>query len=63
MEEELERLSRHDSLTGLLNRRSFDEGLERQLAYTRRYGNGGALLLVDLDRFKQINDEYGHRGR
>lgn len=60
MEEELERLSRHDSLTGLLNRRSFDEGLERQLAYTRRYGNGGALLLVDLDRFKQINDEYGH---
>jgi diguanylate cyclase (GGDEF)-like protein/PAS domain S-box-containing protein len=60
MEEELERLSRHDSLTGLLNRRSFDEALERQLAYTRRYGKGGALLLVDLDRFKQINDEYGH---
>jgi diguanylate cyclase len=60
MEEELERLSRHDSLTGLLNRRSFDEALERQLAYTRRYGSGGALLVVDLDRFKQINDRYGH---
>jgi diguanylate cyclase (GGDEF)-like protein/PAS domain S-box-containing protein len=60
MEEELERLSRQDSLTGLLNRRSFDQALERQLAYTRRYGSGGALLIVDLDRFKQINDEFGH---
>jgi diguanylate cyclase (GGDEF)-like protein/PAS domain S-box-containing protein len=60
MEEELERLSRQDSLTGLLNRRSFDEALESQLAYTRRYGSGGALLIVDLDRFKQINDEFGH---
>jgi len=60
MEEELERLSRQDSLTGVLNRRSFDEALERQLAYTRRYGSGGALLIVDLDRFKQINDEFGH---
>jgi diguanylate cyclase (GGDEF)-like protein/PAS domain S-box-containing protein len=60
MEEELERLSRHDSLTGLLNRRSFDEALEAQLAYTRRYGSGGALMLIDLDRFKQVNDELGH---
>ena len=60
LEEELERLSRHDSLTGLLNRRSFDEALEAQLAYTRRYGSGGALLVIDLDRFKQINDEFGH---
>jgi diguanylate cyclase (GGDEF)-like protein/PAS domain S-box-containing protein len=60
MEEELERLSRQDSLTGLLNRRSFDEALERQLVYTRRYGNGGALLIADLDRFKQINDAFGH---
>ncbi len=60
LEAELERLSRHDPLTGVLNRRSFDEALESQLAYTRRYGHGGALLIVDLDRFKQINDEYGH---
>jgi diguanylate cyclase (GGDEF)-like protein/PAS domain S-box-containing protein len=60
LEEELERLSRHDSLTGLLNRRSFDEALESQLAYTQRYGTGGALLILDLDRFKQINDELGH---
>jgi len=60
LEEELERLSRHDSLTGLFNRRSFDEALETQLAYTRRYGSGGALLIVDLDHFKQINDVLGH---
>ena len=60
LEEELERLSQHDSLTGLFNRRRFDEELSRQLAYTRRYGSGGALLMLDLDRFKQINDELGH---
>jgi diguanylate cyclase (GGDEF)-like protein/PAS domain S-box-containing protein len=60
LELELERLSQHDSLTGLFNRRRFEEELQRQLAYTRRYGSGGALLVVDLDRFKQINDRYGH---
>jgi diguanylate cyclase (GGDEF)-like protein len=60
LEEELERLSQHDSLTGLFNRRRFEEELRRQLAYTRRYGNGGALLVIDLDRFKQINDQLGH---
>lgn len=60
LEQELERLSQHDPLTGLFNRRRFEEELGRQLAYTRRYGNGGALLLMDLDRFKQINDELGH---
>ncbi len=60
LEMELERLSRHDSLTGMLNRRSFDEALESQLAYTRRYGNGGAVLAIDLDRLKSINDDFGH---
>ena len=60
LELELEQLSRRDPLTGVLNRRSFDEALESQLAYTRRYGRGGALLVVDLDRFKQINDQHGH---
>jgi diguanylate cyclase (GGDEF)-like protein/PAS domain S-box-containing protein len=60
LEQELERLSQHDPLTGLFNRRRFEEDLRRQLAYTRRYGKGGALLMVDLDRFKQINDELGH---
>jgi len=60
LEQELERLSQRDPLTGLFNRRRFEEELRRQLAYTRRYGKGGALLMIDLDRFKQINDELGH---
>jgi diguanylate cyclase len=60
LEQELERLSQRDPLTGLFNRRRFEEELRRQLAYTRRYGSGGALLVIDLDRFKQINDELGH---
>jgi diguanylate cyclase len=60
LELELESLSQHDPLTGLFNRRRFEEELRRQLAYTRRYGKGGALLMLDLDRFKQINDELGH---
>jgi diguanylate cyclase (GGDEF)-like protein/PAS domain S-box-containing protein len=60
LEQELERLSQHDPLTGLFNRRRFEEELRRQLAHTRRYGRGGALLMLDLDRFKQINDDLGH---
>jgi diguanylate cyclase (GGDEF)-like protein/PAS domain S-box-containing protein len=60
LERKLERASQHDPLTGLFNRRRFEEELRRQLAYTRRYGSGGALLAIDVDRFKQINDTYGH---
>jgi diguanylate cyclase (GGDEF)-like protein/PAS domain S-box-containing protein len=60
LEDELERLSQHDALTGLFNRHRFEEELRRQLAYTNRYGGGGALLLIDVDRFTQINDSLGH---
>jgi diguanylate cyclase (GGDEF)-like protein/PAS domain S-box-containing protein len=60
LEQELELRSRSDPLTGMLNRRSFDEALRAQLAHARRYKRSGALLVVDLDRFKQINDEFGH---
>lgn len=49
-----------DPLTGLLNRRAFEDALVRHLALARRYGADGALLLLDLDAFKQVNDEYGH---
>ena len=52
-------LSRSDPLTGVFNRRRFDEVLESQLTYARRYGQGGALLIADLDRFKQVNEEFG----
>jgi diguanylate cyclase (GGDEF)-like protein/PAS domain S-box-containing protein len=60
-EERLKHIADHDALTGLFNRRRFEEELERHLAEGRRYGMSGALLLLDLDGFKQVNDDYGHR--
>lgn len=57
---ELESLSVTDELTGLLNRRGFDMHLGRTLAQRRRGERGGIVLMIDLDRFKQINDTYGH---
>ena len=59
-EERLLHLATHDPLTGLHNRREFTEILERQLARIRRYGGTGALLWMDLDGFKEINDGLGH---
>ena len=60
-ESQLKYLADHDVLTGLFNRRRFEEELARQVAYTQRYG-GGAALLLDLDNFKYINDALGHQG-
>jgi len=57
---ELEFLARHDSLTGLMNRRAFGERLDGALARCRRYGRRVALLAIDLDGFKPVNDAYGH---
>jgi diguanylate cyclase (GGDEF)-like protein len=54
------RLSETDALTGLLNRRGFDAHLARSMAAARIAKRGGALLYVDLDNFKQINDRHGH---
>lgn len=50
----------HDDLTELWNRRRMDEELERVVAHARRYGSDAALLLIDLDGFKAINDRLGH---
>jgi diguanylate cyclase (GGDEF)-like protein len=52
--------SRTDTLTGLANRRSFDEELGRRLDQWRRHKVPVSLLMIDIDRFKQINDRYGH---
>lgn len=57
---QLERLSREDSLTGLANRRSWDETLAREFDRARRYQSRLAVLLCDLDRLKEINDRFGH---
>jgi diguanylate cyclase (GGDEF)-like protein/PAS domain S-box-containing protein len=60
-EARLRHMADHDSLTGLFNRRRFEEELERHIALGRRYGMSGALLLLDLDDFKRVNDGHGHR--
>jgi diguanylate cyclase (GGDEF)-like protein/PAS domain S-box-containing protein len=53
-------LAQRDPLTGLWNRRRFEEDLARQVARCRRYGETAALVVLDLDRFKQVNDTLGH---
>lgn len=57
---ELEDLSRRDALTGLANRRSFDQLLESKVEDLGRFGWPFGLLMVDIDHFKRFNDEHGH---
>lgn len=52
--------AQHDPLTGLPNRRMFEERLEESIAASRRAGDHGALCFIDLDRFKIVNDTCGH---
>jgi diguanylate cyclase (GGDEF)-like protein len=57
---EIEMLARRDPLTGLPNRRAFDERLGAEAARSRRYGHPFGLIILDLDHFKSVNDHYGH---
>lgn len=56
------RNARTDPLTGLANRRGFDERYAQVIQETDRYGGTAALILVDIDHFKRVNDTYGHDG-
>jgi diguanylate cyclase (GGDEF)-like protein/PAS domain S-box-containing protein len=58
--EELQVLARRDPLTGIANRRAFLAQLETQLEAARRSGGELCCLMVDIDHFKRVNDEYGH---
>jgi diguanylate cyclase (GGDEF)-like protein len=49
-----------DPLTDVLNRRGFERELRRSLAYVKRYGTSAALIYIDLDGFKPVNDRHGH---
>jgi len=60
-EDRIRFLARHDPLTGLLNLRAFQEELEHAIARSGRTGSVLALLFIDLDQFKTVNDRYGHR--
>jgi diguanylate cyclase (GGDEF)-like protein len=50
-----------DELTGLSNRRAFDDALSSEIERSRRYGASVGLVLIDLDNFKSVNDTYGHQ--
>src|SRR5262245_44829252 len=56
----LEASAEIDPLTGILNRRGFERQLKGALARAKRYGDTGALLYVDLDNLKPVNDGHGH---
>ena len=57
---ELETRAESDPLTGVMNRRGFERELKRAGAYVRRYGGNAALVYLDLDGFKPVNDRHGH---
>ncbi|HEY6095773.1 MAG TPA: EAL domain-containing protein [Gallionellaceae bacterium] len=59
-DEALRRMANHDGLTGLINRKYFVERLEQEVSRIARGESSAALFFIDLDRFKYINDTYGH---
>ncbi|MGB2710106.1 MAG: sensor domain-containing diguanylate cyclase [Conexibacter sp.] len=60
VEAQLQHLADHDPLTGLANRRRFEQELARHVAHARRYGAEGAVVVLDVDDFKTVNDTLGH---
>jgi diguanylate cyclase (GGDEF)-like protein len=59
-EAQIRHQAHHDALTGLANRASFSERLTEALSHARRHSRSGALMFIDLDRFKNVNDNLGH---
>jgi diguanylate cyclase (GGDEF)-like protein len=60
-EAELRFLAEHDTLTGLLNRRRFRAELDQYVSFTARYGGRGAVMVIDIDGLKEVNDRLGHQ--
>lgn len=58
---DLHRMAQTDGMTGLLNRRAFEEILTRELERSNQIGKSVAVVQVDIDRFKQVNDRWGHQ--
>jgi diguanylate cyclase (GGDEF)-like protein len=57
---ELDRLAHHDALVPLPNRRGFERQLSAMIDRVNRYGDGGAMLFIDVDGLKMVNDSFGH---
>ena len=57
----LHQIATRDVLTGLYTRRAFDDFLNTEISRSSRYSHSASLLLIDIDHFKRINDEYGHQ--
>ena len=57
---ELSDLSSRDSVTGVYNRKKFDDAMDEWISFSKRYGNPLSLILLDIDNFKAVNDNYGH---
>ena len=61
LQHELIRQARHDALTGVFNRHYFNELIAQEVIRSSRYNHPIGLLMIDVDRFKEINDRYGHQ--
>ena len=57
---EVEKLALSDGLTGVLNRRAFDEKIAYEIERAERYSEPISMIIIDVDNFKQMNDQYGH---